>query len=411
LFGFSLPAKAIAAAGLLVLLFCYMLHVTCYMIIGIDARMYGAAQCSGIGHYIEQLTKNLFEIDKKNQYVLFLREPVFSQFKEPTDRVKKIKVTPRWYSYGEQLLLPFQLMGHNLDLIHYPHFNSPILFAKKSVCTIHDLTPFQFDGHKMKSSWRKRAHRLVFGQTIKRARHILCVSDFTKDEIIRQFKINSNKLTTTHLGVDERFRLLEKNGIIESVKTKYKITAPFIFFIGAWRNHKNLEGLISAFEILKNKYKIPHQLVLGGQEFSEYPNIRQKINSSAFKNNIVTPGFIAPEDLPMIYNAADAFVLPSFAEGFGLIAIEAQACGCPVAASNISSLPEVLNDSALFFDPKNFNEMAEQIHSIISNNDLKNNLIAKGLENVKRFSWKKCAEATLEVYEREFSGQPASTRH
>lgn len=369
------------------------------MIIGIDARMYGAAQCSGIGHYIEQLTKNLFKIDKTNQYILFLREPVFSEFKEPNERVKKVKVIPRWYSYGEQLILPFQLMNHKLDLIHYPHFNSPILFPKKFICTIHDLIPFQFDGHKMKSVWRKKAHRLVFEHTIKRAQHILCVSEFTKNEIIRQFKINPDKLKTTYLGVDERFQPIKKNGIIKLLKTKYKITTPFIFFISAWRNHKNFEGLISTFEILKKKYRIPHQLVLGGQEFPEYPNIRKKINNSPFKGEIITPGFIAPEDLPAVYNAADVFVLPSLAEGFGLIAIEAQACGCPVASSNVTCLPEILDNSAVFFDPQNTEQMADQIYSIISNENIKKQLIAKGFDNVKRFSWEKCAEETLQIYE------------
>ena len=257
----------------------------------------------------------------------------------------------------------------------------------------------------MKSKIRKLAHRLVSANTIKRAKKIITVSNYTKNEIIRRFKVNPDKITTTYLGVDERFQPEKNNGIINKTREKYGILKPFIFFVGAWRNHKNFEGLISAFEILKNKYQIPHDLVLGGQEDPHYPNIRKRIAKSAFAKQILTPGFIANEDLPAIYSAAEIFALPSFIEGFGIIAIEAQICGCPVVASSTSSLPEVLNDSALFFNPHNHQEMAEQIYKVIANNNLKQQLIAKGFNNVKRFSWKKCAEQTLKIYEDVVAGK------
>jgi glycosyltransferase involved in cell wall biosynthesis len=369
------------------------------MIIGIDGRMYGAKNASGIGQYIEKLTEQLFQIDTKNHYVLFLREPVFSEFVEPNSRVKKVKVTPRWYSYAEQFVLPFELVKEKIDLIHYPHFNSPILFFKKSVCTIHDLTPFYFSGHKMKSKLRKFAHRFVFSHTIKRAEKILTVSDYTKNEIIKQFKVKNDKLETTYLGVDDRFNNEPNYGIINETLGKYGIVKPFIFFVGAWRNHKNFEGLISAFEILKKKYRIPHKLVLGGQEDPHYLKIREKIQGSPEVADIIAPGFIADEDLPAIYQAADVFVLPSFLEGFGLIAIEAQTCSCPVVSSDTGALPEILGDSAIYFNPKNSQDMAEKIYRVINDQELKQKLIARGLENIKRFSWRICAEKTIKIYE------------
>lgn len=368
------------------------------MRIGIDARMYGAQACTGIGQYIKQLTAHLFKIDKQNEYVLFLLEDVFNQFTAPGKQITKVKVSAPWYSYSEQLSLPLQLVGHKLDLIHYPHFNSPIFFPKKSVCTIHDLTAFKFEGHKMKSRLRKKAHRLIFGNTVKRAEKILTVSNSTKQELITQFKVKANKIIVTYLGVDERFCVIDNHDIIKQVKQKYGITKPFIFFVGAWRNHKNFEGLICAFEILKNQYSIPHQLVLGGQEDLHYPNIRKKINASKFKHEIITPGFIDDNDLAALYNAAEVFCLPSFIEGFGIIAIEAQACGCPVASANTSCLPEILQNSALFFDPNNHRQMAAKIYQILNNQNIQQDLIARGFENIKRFSWQNCAQQTLEVY-------------
>lgn len=155
---------------------------------------------------------------------------------------------------------------------------------------------------------------------------------------------------------------------------------------------------MKAFEILKNKYKIEHQLVLGGREDLHYTKVREQIEKSNYKEDIITPGYIQDEDLPLIYNAAEMFVLPSFIEGFGIIILEAQKCGCPVAASNSSSIPEVMAESGIMFDPHSPENMAEKIFSVLNNSNKLQELKTKGLENVKRFTWRKCAEKTLDIY-------------
>ena len=369
------------------------------MKVAIDARMYGNEECTGIGTYIKNLTDNLFQIDSENEYILFLREPAFSWFTPPNERVKKVKVTPRWYTCQEQFLLPIQFMKEKFSFIHYPHFNSPILFSKKSICTIHDLTPLSFPGHKMNSVVRRLGYRAVFRSTILKSDKIIAVSEATKQDIIKHFNVNPDKVVVTHEGVDERFKIIEKRDIISQVKTKFNIDQPFIFYVGVWRDHKNITGLVEAFNLLKKQHTLPHKLVLGGRADLHDTKVREKINASPFKNDIITTDYISDQDLPLLYNCADVFVLPSFIEGFGLIAIEAQACGCPVVSSNTSSLPEILGDSALFFNPYNSEEIAEQIYSVLSNDTIKQELIKKGLENVRRFNWKKCAEQTLVVYQ------------
>ncbi|MFH0779886.1 MAG: glycosyltransferase family 1 protein [Parcubacteria group bacterium] len=368
------------------------------MRIAIDARMYGPEQCTGIGTYIQKLTDNIFKIDKENEFVVFLREPEFSKFIEPNERVKKVLVASRWYSYAEQFKLPFQFGKQKFDLIHYPHFNSPIIFNRKSVCTIHDITPLFFPGHRMSSTVRRIGYKTVFSSTLHKARQIIAVSESTKAGIVEHFNIKPEKIRVIYNGVDERFGIIENRGIINETKIKYGIDKPFVFFVSVWRSHKNIEGLVKAFNIAKKKYGIPHQLVIGGREDLHYTGVRQEINDSPFKNDIITPGYIDYNDLPSLYNAADLFVIPSFIEGFGLTAIEAQKCGCAVASSNTSSLPEVLNNSALFFDPNNSEEMVEQIYKILNDSELKNSLIKKGLDNAKRFSWHKCAQETLKIY-------------
>ena len=368
------------------------------MRIAIDARMYCNEQCTGIGTYIERLTNDLFKIDQKNEYLLFLCEPNFSKFLPPHDGVKKALVTPRWYSYEEQFKLPFEFAREKFDLIHYPHFNSPILCFEQSICTIHDITPLFFPGHKMNSQFRRLAHKLVFASTIHKAQKIIAVSESTKAGIIEHFNVNPDKIAVTYEGVDERFKNITNSGIISEIKARFGVTKPYLFYVGVWRNHKNIETLVRAFNILKEKYKIEHQLVLGGREDLHYTNVRKEIDLSPYKKDIITTGYISDLDLPLLYGQAEAFVIPSFIEGFGLIAIEAQNCGCPVIASNTSSLPEVLNDSALFFDPNKPDQLAEQIYKLLSDSELKQSLITKGFKNIERFSWQKCAEQTLDIY-------------
>jgi len=361
--------------------------------------MYGNEQCTGIGTYIQKLTDNIFQIDKKNEYIMFMREPEFSRFNPPNERVKKILATQRWYSYGEQLILPFQLMKEKFDLIHYPHFNSPILFPAKSVCTIHDITPLHFPGHKMKSIIRRLGYKAVFNATLRKASKIIAVSESTKQGIIEHFSIDPKKINVTYEGVDERFRIIDKNDIIYKTKEKFGIAKPYIFYVGVWRSHKNIETLVRAFDILRKKYKIQHQLVIGGREDLHFTEVRKTIKASPNKTDIITPGFISDNDLPKLYNGAEVFVLPSFIEGFGIIAIEAQSCGCPVVSTNTASMPEVLADSALFFNPRKAEEMAEQIYKILNDQNLKKEIIRKGLANASRFSWEKCAEQTIAIYE------------
>jgi len=367
------------------------------MIIGIDARMYGSAQ-TGIGNYIKNLTDHLFQIDNQNQYVLFLREPEFSKFKPSAANVKKVKVTPRWYSYGEQIKLPFQFMKEKIDLIHYPHFNSPILFFKPSVVTIHDVTPYHFPGHRMNSSVRKLGFKLVFKNSVHRSKKVIAVSESTKRDIIKYFDVTAKKIIVTYLGVKPDFHVMKNYGIINKVKEKYGITKPYIFYVGVWRNHKNLPGLIKAFHLLKTKYKLDYQLVIGGNEDPHYPEVRKTWGKLNLQNDIITPGFITNEELPAFYNGAEAYVIPSFIEGFGLIGIEAMACGTPVISSNTSSLPEVLNKAALYFDPKDHKQMAKKIYLILTDENFKKAMINKGFEQIKKYSWKKCAEDTLKVY-------------
>ncbi len=367
--------------------------------IGIDARMYGYAQ-TGIGNYIRHLLEYIFKQDKKNNYVIFLMPEEYDNFILPDERIRKVKVPAKWYSWKEQLLFPFQLYKEKLDLTHFTHFNSPILYFKKSIVTIHDITPFFFPGHKMKSLIRKIGFRTVFFSSVKKASKVIAVSQNTKNDIVKHFKIKENKIKVIYEGADEQFKITPQPPLSGGLMKKYNIIKPFIFYTGVWRNHKNLVGLIKAFNIIKNKHKLDYQLVLGGKEDLYYPETRKTWEELGLENEIIRTGFIDQSELVLFYNAAAIFVIPSFYEGFGLIGLEAMACGTPVVSSNTTSLPEVLGGAAIYFDPKNPEEMAEKIKLVLTDKKLYNELVEKGFKQVKKYSWEKMGGETMEMYGR-----------
>ena len=370
------------------------------MRIGIDARMYGPKSTTGIGNYIQKLTDSLFLIDKKNEYILFMLEPGYSEFTPPNKRIEKVMVTCPWYSWSEQRQMPKILLRHKLDLVHFPHFNVPIFYPKKFLVTIHDITPRFFPGPKVKKSLiRKFGYQAALWSGIKRSKKIITVSNHTKNNLIKFFKAPADKIKVTYLGVEKYFKVIDDREAIQRVKDKYRITKPFIFYIGVWRDHKNLPGLIKSFEILKSNQQFDFQLVLGGKPDPAYPEIQRALNLCRFKADIILPGFIPETELPLFYNAAELFVLPSYCEGFGLVALESLACGTPVIASKSTSLPEILADSALYFNPDSPKDIAQLIKKITSDPVLYEDLQTRGSETVKKYTWPECAEKTLAIYE------------
>ena len=366
--------------------------------IGIDARMYGYAQ-TGIGNYIRHLLKYIFKLDKENNYVIFLLPEEYDNFELPNERIRKIKVSAKWYGWKEQFLFPIELYKENLDLMHFTHFNSPVLYFKKSIVTIHDVTPYFFPGHKMKSVIRKIGFRTVFFSSVKKASKVIAVSKNTKIDIVKHFKIKKNKIDVIYEGADGQFKVINNNQKITEIKKKYNITKPFIFYTGVWRNHKNLVGLVKAFGILKNKYKLNYQLVLGGKEDPYYPEVRKTWEKLKLEKEIIRTGFIKQEELSLFYNAAEIFVIPSFYEGFGLIGLEAMSCGTPVVSSDKTSLPEVLGDAAIYFNPNNPEEMAEKMKLVLTDKKLYNELREKGFKQIEKYSWERMGGETIEIYD------------
>ncbi len=365
--------------------------------IGIDCRMY-SSKFTGIGRYVYELTHNLAKIDEKHHYVLFFNEPEYSSFVLPNERFSKVCVNARHYSFAEQVVFLYKLWRAKLDLMHFTHFNAPIFYLKRSIVTIHDLTLSFFPGNKMRSPIYRAAYRLALGSSVRNATSIIAVSNNTARDLEKIERVQPEKVRVIYEAVNEEFKRNENEEEIMETIRKIGISRPYILYTGVWRSHKNLVGLIRAFQLLKEKYHEEVQLVITGKDDPLYPEVCRAADESGHKKDIFFTGMVDERDLTNLYSGAHVYCLPSLYEGFGLSPLEAMKCGVPVAVSKTSCLPEICGDSALYFDPYDPTDIAEKLHTLCVNSDVRDTLIKNGLAHIKTFSWEKMAKETLEVY-------------
>ena len=352
------------------------------MRIGIDARMLG---WSGVGRYTENLLQGLAEIDKENEYIIFKKAP-FPPF-----------------SFGEQLFFPLILRKKKIDLFHSPHFLNPLFGVRKLILTVHDLIPLHFPQY---FSLRERFYFYqVLKRGIKRAKKIIAVSQYTKKDILNNFKVEEEKIKVIPNAVSKIFHPIDSLEKIKKFKEKYSISQPYLLYVGNQKPHKNLEKLFQAFKLLKEKTKESYILVIaspppkaGRRTKACRGLIHQARRTNKLDPSIIFLENISDEELPLLYNGAEVFVFPSLYEGFGLPPIEAMACGTPVVTSNTTSLPEVIGEAAITVNPQNSEEMAKEMNKVLGDAQLRNVLIKKGLERAKLFSINRLAKETLKVY-------------
>jgi len=399
------------------------------MKVGIDARMLGY---SGIGRYTENLIREILQIDKKNQYVAFTQKGRgrfmnydlgFKKFINPKSKISNLKIVEvdaPIYSFKEQYNFLKTVVKEKLDVMHFTHFNRPIFYNRPSIITIHDLTPIYFPGKKRSSFVEQFAYRLVLKSALKKANRIIAVSNFTKKDILKNFSfLDEGKIAVIYEGIA---RFAEDPKQFVNHKSKFLNLKPYLLYVGVWREHKNLLGLIRAYEKLKqNSNSIQYwrkcrenefkkiaslkledlknlKLVIVGKPDPYYPEVPEAAEKSPFKKDIILTGYVSDEELFLLYQNAAAFVFPSFYEGFGLPPLEAMSYGVPVVSSNAASLPEILGDAALYFDSKNTEEMADKIAQALFDGDLRKILVEKGKKQVLKYSWQKMAQETLKVY-------------
>lgn len=366
------------------------------MKIGIDCRMWNE---TGVGRYIRNIVRELSVLDQQNEYVLFFMEDTFEQVELPNN-FKKVKANIRWHTFAEQLKLPWIFFKENLDLLHVPHFNVPILYPRSYVSTIHDLTILRVNtgrattkSYPMIVLWRV-AFRLVLLSTILRSKYIFTVTNSVKEDLIETFGIKREKLVVSPAAVSKRYKKTSSEEIVR-VKEKYNLNKPYLYYVGNAHPHKNLERLIEAFEII-SKRDNNLLLALGGKKDFFYTRLEDEWKDKPIYEKVRFLGFVDEEDMPALYSGAEAFVNPSMYEGFGIQLLEGFSCGTKMVCSNTTSLPEVGGDAAYYFDPRSVDNIAETVlFALQDNNEEK---VRLGYDRVKHYSWKESAKTVLSVY-------------
>jgi len=371
------------------------------MLIGIDARFYGLLG-KGLGRYTQKLIEHLETVDMENQYVVFLRKENFDEYHPYNKNFTKVLADYRWYSFSEQLFFPRLLNKYNFDLVHFPHFNVPLLYRKKFVLTIHDLILIHFPtlrSTKLNPLWywmKYAAYKWNIGSAISRAKSIIAVSEFTRNDIISQYPEAREKITVTYEACDDlcRISVTPPHHILE----KYGIIKPYLLYVGNAYPHKNLERLIDAFELVSSAFP-DMQLALVGKEDFFYARLKKY----ALRKNITGVhflGFVPDQDLDVLYRFAEAYVFPSLYEGFGLPPLEAMAKGAVVVSSDHLCMQEILGGAAYYANAKSSKNFSNAIMKVLSDKILRLNLIEKGYQQIKKYSWEKMAIETLEIYKK-----------
>jgi len=381
--------------------------------IGIDARMYGPIG-KGLGRYIQEVVDNVLKIDRKNEYVIFLSKDNFDEFDFDSKRVKKVLADVRWYSLKEQIIMPYLIWKNKLDLMHFPHFNVPLFPSGRFVVTIHDLILTKFPTTRASTlgplfyKIKNLFYKIVIYSAVKRAKKVIAVSNFTKNDIVEKFKIKEEKIVVTYEGVSNlakgRDSLFVSKLDDRETLLGYNINKKFLLYVGNAYLHKNLDFLIDVFRDAHKKYP-EIDLVLVGKEDYFYKRLKDKVgNDKLGKNNgldksVIFPGYVPDEKLEIMYQKALVYIFPSLYEGFGLPSLEAMAKGCPVLSSDQSSMPEILGDAAIYFNPYRKEDLLEKLDQVIGNKKIRGELKEKGEKLVKKYSWWECARETLEIYQ------------
>jgi len=387
------------------------------MRVGIDARFYGPVG-KGLGRYTQEVVDNIIRITGAEEgapfhYVVFLSPDNFDEFIAAGSHVTKVKLSCRWYSWAEQIVLPYRLWRAHLDLVHFPHFNVPLLTTRPFVVTIHDLILTHFPTvrattlHPAWYYWKNLAYRLVIFQALRRATRVIAVSQFTKDDIIRQFGVPAAKVIVTYEGVANlakgRDSLFVAKLDSQEILAQYHIPRQFLLYVGNAYPHKNLETLLQVFSRLHAE-RPELRLVLVGKIDYFYERVRAAaaaLNLWQRENRngaVIFPGYVPDAQLEIFYKEALAYVFPSLYEGFGLPPLEAMAKGCPVLSSDRASLPEILGDAALYFNPDDQADLAAKIRLVLDEPARRDELIARGREQAKKYDWWQCASETLAIY-------------
>lgn len=358
--------------------------------IGITGELLSHEHFTGVEYYVDRLSRSLkkladIELIIPSGAQVGKSIPTFKHTPPLLNLLKPLKINMI------SSVLNRSSDFNRYDLIHSPTVTAPFFFSPKKVkvvMTVHDVIPFL---HPQWHPWKRKLYfKYILKYRLQQVDHIISVSHSTKHDLIKYLGVSSEKITVIHLGAPEYF------------KPQNKVQkGNYILGVGTFEPRKNFEGLIRSFSRLKRQYRIKEKLIIVGKQgwfLKDIANLQKE-----YGTDILFKGYVDENELVELYQLAKVFIYPSFYEGFGLPVIEAMACGCPVITSNHSSLPEVGGAAALYVNPEDTDQISRKIYQVLSDQNLQEEMTRKGIMQVSKFSWEKCAEKTVQVYKKVMS--------
>lgn len=365
------------------------------MRIGIDAR---SLHYEGVGRYIKELIRNLSALDRSNEYIVyFLSEQSLMENAVKQSNFHNTVLQIGIYDLHKQPCLYYRLYRDNLDIFHATdHWIVPFIATCPVVVTVNDVLV-------MTARKNLSCKVLAYGTIVTRialsaAKRIIAVSDFARKEVVEMIPRTEKKISVIYHGVGEEFTP-HGDSEISAIREKYQIDKRYILYVGSLKSHKNVPRIIEAFSRLPVSVRQKTDLVIAARLESRFSNVIKLPSLFGIENNVRFAGYVPTRDLPALYSGADAFILPSLTECFGLPIIEAMACGVPVMASKAGAIPEIGGDAGIYFDPESTDDIYHTMLRMLTDEGLRKRLSGMGLERSKNFSWKIAAQKILQVYE------------
>lgn len=359
------------------------------MRIVIDARESGTST----GRYVDKLVENLRKLKPEIEFIILTKSPRIEFFKEIAPNFKIVRCDIKEFTFSEQYSYVWKLYGIKNDLMHFTATQQPVLYFGRSITTIHDLTTARFRNpakNWLIFSLKQMVYKWVIKRVARKSERLIVPSRFVKTDAAQYAKIKPDKITVVYEAADKI--------AAEAEPIKQLEDQQFIMYVGRPQPHKNLDRLVEAFDSLRQSHP-KLKLVLVGKNDVLYERLKRKVQKKAISGVIFT-GFVSEGQLRWLYENTAAYVFPSLSEGFGLPGLEAMAHGAPVVSSDATCLPEIYGGAAHYFNPLDTSDMAAKIKEVLSDNKLRDELIASGKRQAAKYSWRKTAEQTLVLYEK-----------
>jgi glycosyltransferase involved in cell wall biosynthesis len=363
------------------------------MKIGFCLRTWG--EKGGIGVYSRSLLKAMLALDSKNQYLLFFQDKNHLSQLSDHKNVREFYLSSPGKLLWDQMVVPFYAAREEVDILIHPKLTVPMLAKSKTVMVLHGSEWFVYPEFSYRSNIIYI--KTIFPLYLRRASAIISVCENARKDVIRFLNIDPNKVWTIPLAADEHFRRIDDKALLRSVQKKYGLPERFILNVCLISPGKNISNLLRSLSLVNQHINL--NLVIAGIGHRMFQDDIDLIEKLGLKEKVLLPGYIPHEDLVAVYNLADAVVFPSFYECFPSIPLQANACGCPVVTSHTGGTPEAAGDAALYINPLDVEDIAKAITTVLTDDGLREDLIEKGYQNVKRFTWETTARKTLDLLE------------